>query len=164
MTHSEPEISVTEADRETKRSTQVGVADVARRVTKNAIDSSQSDELEASPSCASASDGLADACRQCSALEVAQVRRLSSSGRTEDARNLLDELRNSTDASEEIELLLGELLLAEGKISEATACFLGMLADNPNCVPALKAVIQLHRRTGDLERAVEVWIDGLAGS
>lgn len=129
---------------------------IARRVTKNATDTATWDEDEVSPSCASASDGVDDTTRQCSALEVALVRRLFSSGRTDDARNLLDDIRASTDARDEAELLLGELLLAEGRVSEATACFLGMLADNPRHVPALKAVAQLHKRSGDLPRAVEV--------
>eukprot|EP00892_Ulva_mutabilis_P003757 jgi/Ulvmu1/1753/UM117_0030.1 len=156
MTRSELESPTSAGDQACKRSAEATDEDVSPRFTNNATDTSESVDLEPSPSCASASDGVAGTCRQCSALEVALVRRLVGSGRIEDARSLLEELKNSTDASDDIELLLGELLLAEGKVSEATACFLGMLADNPSCVPALKAVAQLHRRSGDLERAAEV--------
>lgn len=155
MTQGESRTPVSGAQQASRPSGDAGDDDIARRVTKNAIDTTTWD-LEGSPSCASASDGVNDTSRQCSSLEVALVRRLFSSGRTDDARSLLEDLRNSTDAIEDVELLLGELLLAEGKVSEAAACFLGMLADNPSCVPALKAVAQLHKRSGDLQRAVQV--------
>lgn len=156
MTRDEPRSPVGEAQQASTPSEGAGDDEIARRETKNAIDTTTWDDFDDSPSCASASDGVDDTSRPCSSLEVALVRRLFSSGRTEDARSLLDDIKSSTDAVEEIELLLGELLLAEGKVSEATACFLGMLADNPSCVPALKAVTQLHKRSGDLQRAVQV--------
>lgn len=164
MTQAEPGSPIAAAEQVCRRSAGAREAIVAPRLTKNATESSQADDLDESPSCASESDGVAGTCRQCSALEVALVRRLIGSGRTDDARNLLENLKSSTDASSEIELLLGELLLAEGKVSDATACFLGMLADNPNCVSALKAVAQLHKRSGDLERAAEVRRRGVHGS
>jgi hypothetical protein len=55
-----------------------------------------------------------------------------------------------------LERLRGETYLSESKCSEASACFMALLGENPDDTDALKAVADLHKRSGDLYRALEV--------
>lgn len=83
--------------------------------------------------------------------EAIIVQRFISAERFADALAVISNFESVRGAHADAELLRGEVLLAQGKFVEATACVMALLSDNPEHVGALGSVAQLQRRAGNLQ-------------
>jgi hypothetical protein len=91
----------------------------------------------------------------CSAQHEETVRRLIASGRCKDANDMIESLQGCFTATC-ADLLRGEVFLEQSRLSEASACFMAILREEPKNERALRAVAELHRRNEDLESCYAV--------
>ena len=120
-----------------------------RPAAPSTLDSEADDATDAGRSDAGAGPGWAGV----STL----VNRLCAASREDDALQLLDELRGSSKLSvAQADVLRGEVCLAQGRVSEASACFLAVLSEAPGNEAALCALGRLHQRSSDVDGAYKV--------
>lgn len=128
-----------------------------------AASETSSEASRAGPAAPSTLDSEADDATDAGSREVsasgvsALVNRLCAASREQDALELLDELRGSSKlGTVEADVLRGEVCLAQGRVSEASACFLAVLSEAPGEESALCALGRLHQRNNDLDGAYQV--------
>jgi hypothetical protein len=82
--------------------------------------------------------------------EVEAVRGLIAAGRCQDATDMISTIQGRIGGTL-VDLLRGEVFLAQSRISEASACFLAILGEDPMNERALKAITEIHRRNEDID-------------
>jgi predicted Zn-dependent protease len=95
-------------------------------------------------------------CKMEDCSEVELVRRLISSGRSADARELVHELKEARPHSDTPEVMLSEIYLSESNLSDASACIMALLGRNPKNTAALRALVKLYDASGDIVKALDV--------
>ena len=133
-------------DRPSKRASRSGCASDSSQACEDCTEKSCT---EASPPSSAQTSQLGDA------QQESAIRRLIASGRAKDAADMIEVVHERLDGAT-VELLRGEICLAQSQMSEASACFMALLGSDPENQRALRAIAEIHRRNDDLESCFAV--------